>query len=91
METITKGQGMIAILGMMGVIILMIVLKQNLERLLDYLLRGVFGCVAICVTNMILASAGLQLHIGVNLYTFLTSTIFGVPGIALLYGIGFIS
>ncbi|WP_417168833.1 pro-sigmaK processing inhibitor BofA family protein, partial [[Clostridium] scindens] len=39
--------------------------------------------------NEFLASKGISAQVGMNPITFLTSGVFGIPGVALLYGITF--
>ena len=60
-----------------------------MERILNFLLRGILGTIAIYFINGALAKMGISLGIGINAATVLTSGILGFPGVAVLYGIHF--
>lgn len=64
-------------------------MKNWMEIMLNFLLRAVFGLIAIYLVNSFLRGRGLQAAVGINPLSFLTSGILGFPGIALLYGIRF--
>lgn len=49
--------------------------------------RGVMSIFAIYFVNAIFDFMQIPLNLGVNYYTVCTSTILGIPGLALLYGI----
>lgn len=55
----------------------------------NFLVRAILGAALIFFINQFLESKGIALSVGQNPLTFLTSGIFGVPGVALLYGIAF--
>ena len=54
--------------------------------LMNFLIRAVL---VIFFANQFLEAGGHALHVGLNPLTFCTSGIFGMPGVALLYGIAF--
>lgn len=58
------------------------------EGIINFVLRSIFGVIAIYFINAALAGRGISLGVGLNVYTVLTSGILGIPGIAALYGIG---
>ena len=62
-------------------------MKNWMEIMLNFLLRAVFGMIAIFLVNSFLQGRGLQAGVGINPLSFMTSGILGVPGVALLYGI----
>lgn len=64
-------------------------LRKNAEWLLNGCLRGVLGTIAIYFINFYLKQQGIDMGIGINPVTVLTSAILGFPGVAALYGIGF--
>lgn len=64
-------------------------MKNRMEFLLNFMLRAVFGLIAIYFINSFLQGQGLGGSVGINPVSFLTSGILGFPGIALLYGINF--
>ena len=59
-----------------------------MERILNFLLRGILGTIAIYFINGALAKMGISLGIGINAATVLTSGILGFPGVVVLYAIG---
>lgn len=58
------------------------------EKFLNFFTRGICGTIAIYFINVLLTGMGISLGVGINLFTVLTSGILGLPGLALLYGIG---
>lgn len=64
-------------------------MKNRMEILLNFLLRAVFGLIAIYFINSFLQGRGIEGSVGINPVSFLTSGILGFPGVALLYGINF--
>ncbi len=62
-------------------------MKNKTEILLNFMLRAIFGMIAVFLINSFLQDRGLQGSIGINLLSFVTTGILGIPGIALLYGI----
>ncbi len=60
-----------------------------MEQILNILLRGLLGTLAIYFINSALEAMGLSLGVGINAVTVLTSGILGFPGLLALYGIGF--
>lgn len=61
--------------------------KSNI--IMNFLLRALMGTAIIFLVNEFLVSKGIDTKVGINLVNFAVSGIFGVPGVALLYGIGF--
>jgi len=62
-------------------------MKNWTEALLNFGIRAVFGMIAIFLINSWMSDAGLELTVGINPVSFVTSGVLGVPGIALLYGL----
>ncbi len=81
--------GMVMIAAVCGVILVMVAVKLKAEWLLNACVRGVLGAIAIFFMNSFLEKQGLNLCVGINAVTVLTSAILGFPGVAALYGIGF--
>lgn len=81
--------GILWIVGILGIVLLMGVLKRRTEWVINFLLRGVMGMLGIYFINMILASSVPEVGMGYNVVTFLVSGILGLPGIALMYGVNF--
>ncbi len=59
-----------------------------MEQILNILLRGILGTIAIYFVNFALAAIGISSGVGINAVTVLTSGILGFPGLVALYGIG---
>lgn len=62
---------------------------QKVEWLINFIFRAVMGTVGIFVINYFLAARQLQVAVGINPLTVLTSGVLGFPGVAVLYGIHF--
>ena len=56
-------------------------------KILNFLLRMVFGAVGIKLINAILSSQNISIFVGLNLLTLLTVGSLGISGLGLLYGI----
>lgn len=59
------------------------------QILVNFFVRAVLGMALIFFVNELLKSQGSSVRVGMNVLTLLTSGIFGIPGVALLYGICF--
>lgn len=53
----------------------------------NFLIRALVGMAIIFFVNEFLSSKGINLHVGMNGVSFLTAGAFGIPGVALLYGV----
>ena len=60
-----------------------------MERIINFVMRGILGTIAIYFINMALERMGISAGVGINAATVLTSGILGFPGLLALYGIGF--
>ena len=81
--------GVTAIIVVCGAVLIMGVMKRKMEWLLNIFMRSILGTIAIYFINNGLASMGIELGVGINPVTVLTSGILGLPGLAAIYGIGF--
>lgn len=81
--------GAFLIIGILVFVLLIGAVKNKAEWMLNFVLRGVTGMMAIYFLNLFLADAVPGIKIGYNPITFLTSGILGLPGVAMLYGINF--
>lgn len=86
MENMT---GAAAIVGTCLLVLLIGSMKRKSELLLNFVLRAVFGTIAVCLLNSVLTRQGIQGTVGIGPFSFLTSGFLGFPGVALLYGINF--
>ena len=63
--------------------------KMRMEKVLNFVMRGILGTIAIYFINAALAKVGVTVSVGINAATVLTSGILGFPGLLALYGLGF--
>lgn len=77
---------MFVILVCMGMVLFCAV-RKKIEWLLNVVMRGVLGAIAIYFINMGLVAVGFMPGIGVNAVTVLTSGMLGFPGLLILYGL----
>lgn len=83
-----KYVGAIMLVAVCASVLLIGAMRRKSEWLLNFILRGVLGTIAIYFINTALGSAGLALGVGINPVTVLTSGILGFPGVLALYGLG---
>ena len=86
METQT---GIYFIVGILVVVLLIGILRNQAELLINFVLRGISGMLLIYFLNFFLQSSMPAIGVGYNLVTFLTSGFLGFPGVAALFGINF--
>ena len=55
--------------------------------IVNFFVRAFVGVCMIFFVNEFLAYQGINVAVGMNLFSFLTSGTLGIPGVALLYGI----
>lgn len=63
--------------------------EKLIRAAVNFFVRNVIGIALIFFVNEFLSLQGISVSVGMNPGTVLTSGILGVPGVALLYGIGF--
>ena len=56
-------------------------------KILNFLLRMVFGAIGIQLINAVLISQNISVFVGLNILTLLTVGSLGISGLWLLYGI----
>ena len=56
-------------------------------KVLNFLLRMVFGAIGIQLINALLLSQNISVFVGLNVLTLLTVGSLGISGLGLLYGI----
>ncbi len=59
-----------------------------MEGILNFIMRCILGIIAIYFINAGLAIFGINLGVGINAVTILTSGFLGFPGVVALYGLG---
>ena len=80
--------GVLWIVGILGIILIMGMIKSKAEWIINLILRGVAGMLGIYFVNMLAAGSLPEISLGYNGITFLISGILGMPGVLLMYGIG---
>lgn len=75
------------IVGILAVVLVMGTLRNHVETIINFVLRGILGMMMIYFINYFFSSRMPGMEMGYNLVTFLTSGILGFPGILLLYAI----
>lgn len=63
--------------------------EKSSGLLVNFLVRAIIGITLIFFINQFLAEKQIEINVGINPVTFVTSGTLGVPGVALLYGISF--
>ena len=59
-----------------------------MEKILNFVMRGILGTIAMYFINSVLEGMGISLGVGINAANVLTSGILGFPGLLAIYGIG---
>lgn len=81
--------GVTAVIVICGAVLIIGVMKRKMEWILNIFMRSILGTLAIYFINDGLASMGINVGVGINPLTVLTSGILGLPGLAAIYGMGF--
>lgn len=63
--------------------------KNKTRFIINFLIRALVGITLIFFINEFLLTKEIEPEVGINLFNFMITGVFGVPGVALLYGIGF--
>lgn len=71
--------------GLVASVLLVLAVKRRLEWLLDFILRGVTGTLAIYLINSWLLTVGISSGVLLHPFTVLTVAILGFPGVLGLY------
>lgn len=80
--------GTIIIIVACAVVLIVGAARRKAEWMLNVLMRGILGTIAIYFINNALTGFGIPIEVGINPVTVLTSGILGFPGVVALYGIG---
>ena len=88
MDVDNLSSGTIVIIAACIVVLIVGAIRRKTEWMLNILMRGILGTIAIYFINNALRGYGIPVEVGINPFTVLTSAILGFPGIATLYGIG---
>ena len=80
--------GTAAIIIACTVVLFLGILRKRMEWVLNSVMRGILGTIAMYFVNSWLEAAGVSVGVGINGLTVLTSATLGFPGLLALYGIG---
>lgn len=84
MDTMT---GMLLIVAACATVLIISVMRRKAAFLLRFLVRMIIGAFAIMATNSALATAGLSVFVGLNVWSLLTVGTLGIGGFGMLYAI----
>ena len=73
--------------GVCGLVLLIVLLKEKMGGLIEFMLRTGIGTALILWINSILAQQGIAIAVGINFWSLLTTGILGIPGVGLLFAI----
>lgn len=80
---------MMWIVGACLLVLAIVLFKNKIEIVLNFVLRAVLGMIGLYLLNFFLTYQGISAMVGVNPITVSTVGVLGVSGFALLYGISF--
>lgn len=81
--------GFIIITIVCALVLLIGAMKKKSEIIINFILRTVMGMIYIYFLNEFLRWQNINIAVGMNPITVLTSGTLGIPGVLLLYGINF--
>lgn len=79
-----------ALAGVCLLVLLIGILRQRAELILNFTVRMVVGFIGIYLLNAFLAHQGIDVAVGLNIFSALTLGTLGAGGFLLLYGIMFV-
>ncbi|HKM04471.1 MAG TPA: pro-sigmaK processing inhibitor BofA family protein [Lachnospiraceae bacterium] len=80
-------EGAILIICICAIVLAIGAFRKKAELVINFVLRGVFGVILIFFVNSFMKMNEIDLEIGINAITVLTTGVLGFPGLVLLYGI----
>ena len=63
-------------------------MERKVDIVVNFFVRAIVGITLIFFINEFLVTKGITADVGINPVNFTVAGIFGIPGVALLYGIG---
>lgn len=84
-----QAESSIIIIGMLFIVIFIGAVRKKAECILNFILRMVFGTIAIYFFNIAIKKYGMDVYVAINPISVLISGFLGIPGVAVLYGIQF--
>jgi len=71
------------------VILGLLIASNKMRRSIGFVARTVLGIVGIVGINFAMGALGFSLTVGINFFTIAVVAFLGIPGIVMLYGLGF--
>lgn len=84
-----QGAGMIVVMCLL--VLAIVLFRRRMQLILGLVLRFLCGVAGIYLVNLLMERAAFEAEIGINPVTVLVTTILGIPGLAMLYGIKIVS
>ena len=84
-----QGAGMIVVMCLL--VLAIVLFRRRMQLILGLVLRFLCGAAVIYLVNLLMERAAFEAEIGINPVTVLVTTILGIPGLAMLYGIKIVS
>lgn len=79
--------GFTIIIGMCVIVLAIVAFKRKSEFIINFIFRGIMGGITIYLMNQFLIWQQIDMTVGINPFTVLTSASLGFPGVILLYGV----
>ena len=84
-----QGAGMIVVMCLL--VLAIVLFRRRMQLILGLVLRFLCGVAGIYLVKLLMERAAFEAEIGINPVTVLVTTILGIPGLAMLYGIKIVS
>ena len=62
-------------------------MKNKSQFLVNFIVRAILGLGVIFFANQLFIHKGIDINVGINAISFVTSGLLGLPGVAMLYGV----
>ena len=62
-------------------------MKNKSQFLVNFIVRAILGMGVIFFANQFFIQKGIEINVGINAISFVTSGLLGLPGVAMLYGV----
>lgn len=80
----------LVIIGMLFIVIFIGAVRRKTECVINFVLRMVLGVLLMYFANMAFRYYGMDFFVAINPISILISGFLGIPGIIVLYAIGFL-
>lgn len=87
MDVNNINKGIIVIIAICIIVLFIGIMKKKVEIVVNFILRATVGILGIYFVNEFFAYQNIEIAVGINPITVLTSGILGLPGFLFLYGV----